>query len=95
MAQKLLTEFNDFTYEVLTEDKPGKDGAIVKKTMLKGLFQHGGVRNGNGRVYPTPILEREIEKNMEKVTSRNMLGELDHPTEGKIHLDKNERSRSV
>jgi Prohead core protein serine protease len=89
MAQKLLTEFNDFTYDVLEEDRPNpKGGGTVKKTMLKGLFQHGGVRNGNGRMYPTPILEREIQKNMEKVQSRNMLGELDHPTEGKIHLDK-------
>lgn len=81
----LLTEFQDFSYEVLTEERPNGG---PKKTMLKGLFQHGDIRNGNGRIYPRPILEREINKNIEKVKTRNMLGELDHPTEGKIHLDK-------
>jgi len=85
MAENLLTEFQDFTYEVLSEDRPGGG---PKKTYLKGLFQHGGIKNGNARVYPAPILEREISKNMDKIKSRNMLGELDHPTEGKIHLDK-------
>lgn len=81
----LLQEYNgDFSYEVVTEgSEEGK-----KRTFLRGLFQHAGVRNGNGRVYPRPILEREISRNMSKISSRNMLGELDHPSEGKIHLDK-------
>lgn len=85
MADNLLTEFQDFTYEVLSEDRPGGG---PKKTYLKGLFQHGGIKNGNSRVYPAQILEREINKNLDKIKGRNMLGELDHPTEGKIHLDK-------
>lgn len=81
----LLQEYNDnFSYEVVTEgSEEGK-----KRTFLRGLFQHAGVSNGNGRVYPRPILEREINKNKDKISSRNMLGELDHPSEGKIHLDK-------
>lgn len=81
----LLQEYNDnFSYEVVTEgSEEGK-----KRTYLRGLFQHAGVRNGNGRVYPRPILEREIDRNKSKISSRNMLGELDHPSEGKIHLDK-------
>jgi len=82
----LLTEFQDFSYTLSEQAATTTDGK--KKTYLRGLFQHGGVRNGNGRVYPVPILEREINKNVDKVKNRNMLGELDHPTEGKIHLDK-------
>ena len=82
---KLLTEFRDFPYQVISEQVE-EDGK--KKTYLRGLFQHAGVRNGNGRVYPPTILEREISKNSDKIHRRNMLGELDHPTEGKIHLDK-------
>lgn len=85
MAEKLLTEFQDFTYNVVSEQTE-QDGK--KKTYLRGLFQHAGIRNGNGRVYPEAILEREIQKNIDKIKKRNMLGELDHPTEGKIHLDK-------
>lgn len=84
MAQ-LLTEFQDFSYQVVSEaiEKGGRE-----KTYLRGLFQHAGVQNGNGRSYPATILEREINKNKDKIGKRNMLGELDHPTEGKIHLDK-------
>lgn len=84
MADAVLQEYRDFDYQVLTEEK----GEGKKKTMLRGLLQHAGVRNGNGRVYPRPILEREIKRNESKVSSRQMLGELDHPPEGKIHLDK-------
>jgi hypothetical protein len=85
MAEKLLQEFQDFSYQVVSESAE-QDGK--KKTFLRGLFQHGGIRNGNGRVYPVPILEREINRNTDKIKNRNMLGELDHPTEGKIHLEK-------
>jgi len=85
MSENLLQEFQDFSYQLVSETA-GQDGK--KKTYLRGLFQHGGVRNGNGRVYPVPILEREISKNTDKIKNRNMLGELDHPTEGKIHLEK-------
>jgi hypothetical protein len=80
----LLLEYQDFSYKMLSEGS--EDGK--KKTMLKGLLQQAGVQNGNGRMYPKPILEREINKNKEKVSNRQMLGELDHPPEGKIHLDK-------
>lgn len=80
----LLTEFQDFSYKIISEATEGGR----KKTYLRGLFQHAGVPNGNGRSYPLPILEREIEKNKDKISKRNMLGELDHPTEGKIHLDR-------
>lgn len=79
-----LNDFMDFSYQVLNEDTTsGK-----KKTMLKGLLQHAGVKNGNGRVYPRQILEREISRNSERISNKQMLGELDHPPEGKIHLDK-------
>ncbi len=85
VENKLLTEFQDFSYEVVSEQiaESGKS-----KTFLRGLFQHGGVKNGNGRTYPVSLLEREINKNRSKIDKRNMLGELDHPAEGKIHLDK-------
>lgn len=84
MAELLQEFIKDFNYSVVNEDS----GNGRKKTMLRGLFQHGGVRNGNGRVYPQPILEKEIQRNVERIQRKQMLGELDHPTEGKIHLEK-------
>jgi hypothetical protein len=84
MSNQIIQEFQDFQYQVLNED----NGNGKKTTKLKGLLQHAGIPNGNKRVYPRPILEREISKNNEKIRNRQMLGELDHPAEGKIHLDK-------
>lgn len=77
-----LYEYQDFNYETIVEDID----KTIKKTYLKGLFQHAGVRNGNGRVYPHRILEREINTNQDKIRGRGMMGELDHPNDGKIHL---------
>lgn len=84
MKPELLQEYQDFSYDILAEEVADNGR---KKTMLRGLFQHAGVKNGNGRIYPQAILEREISKKTDKINSRQMLGELDHPTEGKIHLE--------
>jgi hypothetical protein len=43
-------------------------------------------KNGNGRVYPCSVLEREI-KNYKKIVADNRaLGELDHPDDSVINL---------
>lgn len=84
MPENIIQEYQDFSYQILSEDKEnGK-----KITKLRGLLQQAGIPNGNKRIYPRPILEREISRNSEKIKNRQMLGELDHPAEGKIHLDK-------
>jgi hypothetical protein len=81
-----LTESFDFDYKIIQEDSENNEGK--KLTKLRGLFQQGGVKNGNGRVYPTNILEAAVKSNLKKVEERHMLGELDHPSDGKIHLEK-------
>lgn len=80
----VLQEYQNFDYQVLTEEK----ATGTKKTLLKGLLQQANIKNGNGRVYPKHILEREIAKNIDRIKNRQMLGELDHPSDGKIHLEK-------
>lgn len=81
-----LTESLDFDYKIIQEGNE-EDGQ-KKVTKLRGLFQQGGIKNGNGRLYPTSILETAVKINQDKVGERHMLGELDHPTDGKIHLEK-------
>jgi hypothetical protein len=44
--------------------------------------------NGNRRVYPRGILESAIQSTAQVVSEGRMLGELDHPDDAKIHLDK-------
>jgi hypothetical protein len=43
-------------------------------------------QNGNGRVYPQGILEREIKNYGKLVKECRSLGELDHPDESVINL---------
>ena len=80
----LIRDFNELTYTV---DELNEDG-MPKKFRLKGRFQHADLPNGNGRVYPRPVLESSIQKTSQAVTDRRMLGELDHPNDAKIHLEK-------
>lgn len=54
--------------------------------MLSGLMQCAETKNGNGRVYPQAILEREVENYARLVQSNRALGELDHPDSSVINL---------
>jgi hypothetical protein len=54
--------------------------------MLTGKLQEADVQNGNGRVYPHAIMEREVGKYKALVEDRRALGELDHPDSSVINL---------
>ena len=54
--------------------------------MLTGKLQESDVQNGNGRVYPRTIMEREVKKYKQIVEDRRALGELDHPDSSIINL---------
>ena len=54
--------------------------------ILVGKLQEAEVQNGNGRVYPRKILEREMKNYQMLVKDRRALGELDHPDDSIINL---------
>ena len=54
--------------------------------MLSGLMQCAETKNGNGRIYPFPILEREVKNYARLVSESRALGELDHPDSSVINL---------
>ena len=54
--------------------------------MLTGKLQEADIQNGNGRVYPMNIMEREVQKYAQVVEDRRALGELDHPDSSIINL---------
>lgn len=65
-----------------------KDGD-QKNLYMKGIFIQGGVRNANERVYPVPEIERAVEQLNEQITTgHSVLGEVDHPDDLKINLDR-------
>jgi len=89
MAKQLLREYYElceggYCEDLLTESEKQyvRDGGM----MLTGKLQEADVQNGNGRVYPHAIMEREVGKYKQLVEDRRALGELDHPDSSIINL---------
>jgi hypothetical protein len=89
MSKYLLTEYyelcpNGTCEDLLTEAEKQmvKNGAMF----LTGVMQRAESKNGNGRVYPAPVLEREVENYQKLVRDRRSVGELDHPDSDVVNL---------
>ncbi len=78
---KLLQEFQIFEYAEAAEKYQHDD-----KTMLSGTLQRANAENQNNRIYPRPILEREVDKYHEMIGENRALGELDHPDNAVVNL---------
>ena len=81
---KLLTEWIPFDYssEMIAESRELNGGKIV----MKGILQKADTLNQNGRVYPLPILEREIRNYQKFIQENRALGECDHPDSSVVEL---------
>jgi len=67
-----------------------KEGNDELKTLyMKGIFIQGGVKNANERVYPVSEIENAVESlNKQIQEGYSVLGEVDHPDDLKINLDR-------
>ena len=81
---KLLTEWRPFEYnkEMIEESKRLNGGKIV----LRGVLQKANTLNQNGRIYPLPILEREVRNYQKFIKENRALGECDHPDSSVVEL---------
>ena len=83
MALRLITETLQ-TVNCLVEEVGGK-----KNYFISGIFLQGNMKNQNGRIYPTDTLLKEVNRyNLESVARKRSLGELGHPNEPTINLDR-------
>ena len=80
--------------EHLTFDRAGMvvessgEGSL-KSLYMKGIFIQGGVKNANERVYPVSEIETAVETlNKQIQEGYSVLGEVDHPDDLKINLDR-------
>lgn len=65
-------------------DETGK-----KSLYMKGIFVQGGVKNANGRVYPISEIANAVNSMKKQIIEHGgILGELDHPDDLKINLDR-------
>ena len=64
----------------------GKDG---KELFMEGICIQGGVKNANERVYPVSEIADAVKTLNEQIKEGNsVLGEVDHPDDLKINLDR-------
>ena len=56
------------------------------KLFLKGILQKAETLNQNGRIYPKPILEREVRNYQKLIDENRALGECDHPDTAVVEL---------
>jgi len=86
---RYLKEHLSFTQaraEILTEEAADGSG---KNLYLKGICIEGGVRNANERVYPVNEIAKAVDTINEQIkTGHSVLGEVDHPDDLKINLDR-------
>ena len=85
MAHHYLRE--DLTFDTariqLVEGKDGKD------LYMEGICIQGGVKNANERIYPVDEIDKAVKTLNEQITEGNsVLGEVDHPDDLKINLDR-------
>ena len=79
---KLITEIFNDDCSVMTEAaEDGKKGYFIE-----GIFMQGDLKNRNGRIYPSPILEKEMVRyNNDFIKTKRALGELGHPNGPQIN----------
>lgn len=64
------------------------NGYKVPVMRVSGLFQECELKNANGRVYPRPVLYEATKMIQDDIGRRAVYGELDHPQDAKIHMDR-------
>ena len=90
MSKQLLTEFFELCpdgrcLDMLSERQKREvvqEGAVY----LTGRIQTANKKNGNGRVYPRKVLEKEITNYQKIIRDNRATGELDHPEDSVINL---------
>jgi hypothetical protein len=85
MAQ-LLREYYQVSYDskVIKEDREKNGG----KLMLVGVIQRADCLNQNKRVYPYNVLSREVTNYQKAIRENRAMGELDHPSDAVVSLEK-------
>jgi hypothetical protein len=70
--------------EYLIEEKNGK-----KEYKIRGVFLQSEIKNRNGRVYPTEVLVREVNRYTKEFINKNRaFGELGHPDGPTVNLER-------
>jgi len=84
-----LKEHLTFDRANMVVESVSEQGNELKTLYMKGIFIQGGVKNANERVYPVSEIETAVETlNKQIQEGYSVLGEVDHPDDLKINLDR-------
>ena len=65
------------------------DGNEGKNLYLKGIAIQGGIRNANQRIYPVVEITKAVKTLNDQIQNGySVLGEVDHPDDLKVNLDR-------
>ena len=84
-----LKEHLSFTQaQVVLESEEAQDGS-GKTLFMKGICIQGDKLNANERIYPAREIAKAVQTINEQIkTGHSVLGEVDHPDDLKINLDR-------
>ena len=86
MKLAYLKEHLSFDQSGLVLESDDKEG---KNLFLKGIAIQGGIRNQNQRVYPVREIETAVKTLNDQIQNGySVLGEVDHPDDLKVNLDR-------
>ncbi|NDG78990.1 MAG: hypothetical protein EBX47_06120 [Synechococcaceae bacterium WB8_1B_057] len=86
MKLSYLREHLSFDQAQVILESDDKEG---KNLYLKGIAIQGGIRNANQRVYPVDEIEKAVKTLNDQIQSGySVLGEVDHPDDLKVNLDR-------
>jgi hypothetical protein len=81
-----LREHLSFDQSGIVLESDDKEG---KNLFLKGIAIQGGIRNQNQRVYPVREIENAVKTLNDQIQNGySVLGEVDHPDDLKVNLDR-------
>jgi hypothetical protein len=86
MKLSYLREHLSFDQARVVLESDDKDG---KNLFLKGIAIQGGIRNANQRVYPVDEITNAVKTLNDQIQNGySVLGEVDHPDDLKVNLDR-------
>lgn len=86
MSMLLITEtnFNGVQSGLHLDEATGK-----KSYHIQGVFLQAEQKNRNGRIYPSAILEREVNRyTSDYINKKRSIGELNHPAEPTVNPER-------
>jgi hypothetical protein len=92
MSKKLLQEYikpADTKTSISLVEDVDQLGNKTKSLYMSGIFIQGNVRNQNERVYPVSEIAKAVHTLNKQINEGySVLGEVDHPDDLKINLDR-------